>query len=277
MLKFNKRKLGLTTIILLLLLVVLVVNIFDYEFYLFRWLENGVYNLVAFFIGTVENVANSIHDFYQSLFRAQELLQENRALRREISELMIYNISLRELEQENNRLREMLNLEEDLLVNSSLLGARKVGFVPGSWEDRLMISAGTNDGVEDRMPVVSYGGTLLGIIDNAGVSNSQVKLITDPEFSVGARVEREDSRASGIVRGQPGNENLRMERIGWDADISPGDKIVTSGVSGDYPRGLPIGRVIEIEPASYGLSQAAEIDYNLDSRTIEEVFILLDF
>lgn len=275
--KVDKKKIGISSIIIFLVLVLLLVNVFDFDFYLFRWLENGVYNLLAAFIGTAESLASSVENIYSSFFRSRELIQENYRLRQELSELVIYNFSLREIEEENQRLREMLKLEEDLLANPSVVGARRVGLVPASWEKRLMISAGSNDGVEDRMPVVSYGGNLLGIVENAGVSNSQVKLVTDPEFVIGARVAREGSRALGIIRGQPGSSNLLLERIAWDADIEPGDEIVTSGISGDFPRGLPIGVVNSVEPASYGLSQLAEVSFNLEARTIEEVLIITDF
>jgi len=275
--KVTKKKIGLSSIIILLVLMILFVNVFDFDFYLFRWLENGVYNLLAVFIGTVEGITSSVENIYSSFFRSRELIQENHRLRQELSELVIYSISLREIEEENQRLRELLNLKEDLLANPAVVGARRIGMAPASWEKSLMVSAGSNDGVEERMPVVSYGGNLLGMVVNAGVSSSQVKLVTDPEFVAGARVAREDSRALGIIRGQPGSSNLLLERIAWDADIEPEDEIVSSGISGDFPRGLPIGVVINVEPASYGLSQSAEVSFNLDSRTIEEVLIITDF
>jgi len=275
--KITKKKIGISSIIIFLVIMILFVNVFDFDFYLFRWLENGVYNLLAFFIGTVEGITSSVENIYSSFFRSRELIQENHRLRQELSELMIYNISLREIEEENQRLRELLNLKEDLLANPAVVGARRIGLAPASWEKSLMVSAGSNDGVEERMPVVSYGGNLLGMVINAGVSSSQVKLVTDPEFVAGARVAREDSRALGIIRGQPGSSNLLLERIAWDADIEPGDEIVSSGISGDFPRGLPIGVVINVEPASYGLSQSAEVSFNLDSRSIEEVLIITDF
>ncbi len=277
MYKITKKKIGISSIIILLVLMILLVNVFDFDFYLFRWLENGIYNLLAFFISTVESLASSVENIYSSFFRSRELIQENYRLRQELSELMIYNISLKEIEEENQRLRELTNLEEDLLANPTVVGARRVGLAPASWEKSLLVSAGSNDDVSERMPVVSYGGNLLGVVINAGVSSSQVKLVTDPEFVAGARVAREDSRALGIIRGQPGSSNLLLERIAWDADIEPGDEIVTSGISGDFPRGLPIGVVISVEPASYGLSQTAEVSFNLESRTIEEVLIITDF
>ncbi len=277
MFKFTKKNIGISSIIVLLVLMILLVNVFDFDFYLFRWLENGVYNLLAVFIGTVDGITSSVENIYSSFFRSRELIQENHRLRQELSELLIYNISLREIEEENLRLREMLNLKEDLLANPAVVGARRIGLAPASWEKSLMVSAGSNDGVEERMPVVSYGGNLLGMVVNAGVSSSQVKLVTDPEFVAGARVAREESRALGIIRGQPGSSNLLLERIAWDADIEPGDEIVSSGISGDFPRGLPIGVVINVEPASYGLSQSAEVSFNLDSRSIEEVLIITDF
>ena len=118
----------------------------------------------------------------------------------------------------------------------------------------------------------------MGRVDYVGSSSSQVSLIYDPEFVVGGIVQRNESRTIGIVKGQLNNNKMNiMEKISWDADIQKGDIIVTSGFSNNYPKGLPIGKVQEINPDNYGLSQSADIKLFSTINTIEEVLIITDF
>ena len=275
---FNDFRIKITIIFLLILVSVLAVNIFELDFYIFTWLENGIYNIMAPFFNILESTGNYLNGIYQSFFQSRELLEENQRLRQELSEQVIINISLNEVVRENQRMREIYNLDSAYVENLELLGTRVTGQAPSSWEQRIMINKGSNQGVEERLPVISFNGYLIGRIINTGVSSSQIMMVNDPDFSVGARVSRETSRASGVVRGQPGEtDRLIMERIDWDADIKEGDLIITSGISDQYPRGLQIGQVLEVFSDNFGLSKSAYIDYNLGNQDLEELLIILEY
>ena len=275
---FNDFKIKITIIFLLVIFTTLAVNVLELDFYIFTWLENGVYNVLSPFFNILDSTGNYLSGIYQSFFQSRELLEENKRLKRELSEQMIINISLNETVKENRRMRELYNLDSALIENLELLGGRVTGKAPSSWEQRIMLNQGSNQGVEERLPVLSFNGYLAGKIINTGVNSSQVMMINDPDFSVGARVSRGSSRASGVVRGKPGETGqLIMERIDWDADIRQGDLIITSGISDQYPRGLPIGKVTEVFSDNFGLSQSAHIEFNLGSQNLEELLIILEF
>lgn len=275
---FNDFRIKITIIFLLILVSVLAVNIFELDFYIFTWLENGIYNIMSPFFNILESTGNYLNGIYQSFYQSRELLEENQRLRQELSEQVIINISLNEVVRENQRMREIYNLDSAYIENLELLGTRVTGQAPSSWEQRIMINKGSNHGVEERLPVISFNGYLVGRIINTGVNSSQIMMVNDPDFSVGARVSRETSRASGVVRGQPGEtDRLIMERIDWDADIEEGDLIITSGISDQYPRGLQIGRVLEVFSDNFGLSKSAYIDYNLGNQDLEELLIILGY
>ena len=275
---FNEFRIKIIIIFLLILVSVLAVNIFELDFYIFTWLENGIYNIMAPFFNILESTGNYLNGIYQSFYQSRELLEENQRLRQELSEQVIINISLNEVVRENQRMREIYNLDSAYVENLELLGTRVTGQAPSSWEQRIMINKGSNQGVEERLPVISFNGYLIGRIINTGVSSSQIMMVNDPDFSVGARVSRETSRASGVVRGQPGEtDRLIMERIDWDADIKEGDLIITSGISDQYPRGLQIGQVLEVFSDNFGLSKSAYIDYNLGNQDLEELLIILEY
>ena len=275
---FNDYKIKIIIIFLLVIFTTLAVNVLELDFYIFTWLENGVYNVLSPFFNILDSTGNYLSGIYQSFFQSRELLEENKRLERELSEQVIINISLNETAKENRRMRELYNLDSALIENLEFLGGRVTGKASSSWEQRIMLNQGSNQGVEERLPVLSFNGYLAGKIINTGVNSSQVMMINDPDFSVGARVSRESSRASGVVRGKPGETgHLIMERIDWDADIRQGDLIITSGISDQYPRGLPIGKVTEVFSDNFGLSQSAHIEFSLGSQNLEELLIILEF
>jgi len=149
------------------------------------------------------------------------------------------------LEAENARLRELIGL-----------GARlRWGFVPAEAlrgrgvrdESSITLSAGARAGVQKLSPVVAPEG-LVGVVDNVDPTMSQAELWTNSEFRVSAMAE--DASAFGIVQAHAGTGTdagkylMEMRGVPFRTSIKPGTLIVSSGLGGVYPRGIPIGRVI---------------------------------
>ena len=179
-------------------------------------------------------------------------------------------------DRENKRLRELLDFKEK--VEYEMIGAEVTGNSPSVFEQIITINRGRKDGLEERMPVITYNGFLVGRIDYVGSSSAQVRLITDNQFVVGGVVARSDSREIGLVRGSGRrDQNNTMDNIAWDADVEIGDVILTSGLSNNFPEGLKIGQIKSIEPDNYGLSQKAEVELDIQSITIEEVMVIKNF
>jgi rod shape-determining protein MreC len=126
--------------------------------------------------------------------------------------------------------------------------------------------------------VISYQGYLVGRIENFGSSFAQIRLITDHNFVVGGIIARTDSREIGLVRGSGRTDapNI-MDSIAWNADIESGDVVLTSGLSNNFPAGLKIGEVAQVETDNYGLSQKADINLFMNQITLEEVMIIKNF
>ncbi|MEJ6950452.1 rod shape-determining protein MreC [Natronospora cellulosivora (SeqCode)] len=278
------NKLNWTTILISLLVVFLIVGLgfinFP-DFALLNWIEQGIYNVITPVLNFSNGLYYSLGNYWSSIVNSAALIEENKALREEISMYKMEMLYRDYYKNENIRLRELLSFKEQLSFES--IGARVIGYSVTHWGDRMTINRGARDGVQERMPVVTYGGALLGRIETVGAFSSQVLLITDPEFTIGGIVEREESRAIGIVRGQINETSINiMDNISWntrspEGDIELGDNIVSSGLSDSFPRGLPIGRVINIESDSFALSQKAEIELYMSEKTVEEVLIITDF
>ncbi len=241
------------------------------------WLERGIFNITGPIFDYFSKVYNWVSSFWYGIFNTGEILRQNDQLEKKVAALKRQILQLEEFKRENKRLKELLAFK--IYVDEyKVKGARVIGYSPSSLKNIMMIDRGTNDGIREKMPVISYNGTLVGRISYTGSNTSQVQLVNDPEFVVGGIVQREESRAIGLVNGQPDKQDTAiMNKISWDADIKEGDLILTSGLSNNYPRGLPIGSVTKVETDNYGLSLKADINLFLGLKTIEEVLVITEF
>jgi rod shape-determining protein MreC len=122
------------------------------------------------------------------------------------------------------------------------------------------------------MAVVSPEG-IVGHVLQTSPHCAKVLLITDFNSSVDAIIQR--SRAKGLVEGN-GENFCRLKYAPRTHDIQPGDRVVTSGLGGRYPKGLMIGKIRKIKKKSYGLFQQAEIIPSVNFAKLEEVFVITE-
>jgi len=184
--------------------------------------------------------------------------------------LLRYRInSLTEASLENERLRKLLSLKEK--AQFKVLAAGVIGRGADNWNSSVIINKGSDYGINNGMTVINYLG-LVGKVAMAGNRESAVMLLDDANFAVSAIVQR--SRQEGLVSGTMGNA-LLMRYLPKDADIRASDIIVTSGLSGFYPKGLLIGEVIDVGEEFSGLSKFALIKPAADLSALEEVLIIV--
>ena len=273
----NYNRKGLIILIIIVIITGMgIINLRGIPLPYFNWLEKGVYNITSPFVEYFNKIYKSVASYYYGLMNTDDIIAENRELNKEVMSLQREIQQLTTFEKQNKRLRELLAFRN--YIHYKTLGATVIGFGPSNWEYKILIDRGKDDGVKEKMPVISYNGTLVGRVDYVGDSTSQVELIYDPGFIVGGVVQREDSRAIGLVKGQINNKNINiMEKIAWDADIKKDDLILTSGLSNSYPRGLPIGKATSVETDNYGLSLKAEIKLFASLKTLEEVLVITEF
>jgi rod shape-determining protein MreC len=273
---FNNSTIAIGLVILLLIVGIGVVNYIGIKIPYFSLLEKGVFNLLSPLFKMVTGFYNSVTSYWDGLTRSVEIAKQNKRLKRQITNLKRENLTLLKLARQNQRLRKLLSFKE--FVPYETQGATVVGFGPSNWENKIIIDKGENDGLKMKMPVISYNGTLVGHIDYVGAYSSQVKLVNNSDFVIGGIVKRNNSRAIGLIKGRSNNrKENKMEKISWDADIKEGDIVLTSGLSNNYPKALPIGEVIEVSSDNYGVSQSAKIELYFSRNTIEEVLVVTDF
>ncbi len=207
------------------------------------------------------------------LFRGRSADREIERLRERVAALEAENARLREAAVEVARLRRQIGFSQ--AAPPKKLPATIIALRPDRHFHTLVIGRGTRDGVKDRAVVVAPQG-LVGYVYDAAPTTAAVLLLTDGNAAVGARVQREESRATGIAVGDR-TDKLTLRYVDRSADVRPGDVIVTSGLGGEkgiFPKGIPIGVVTEIVGGAGGALRTIRVQPSVDFDRLEEVFVL---
>jgi rod shape-determining protein MreC len=194
---------------------------------------------------------------------------ENRRLREEVQRLRVDALWVTEAVDENRRLRRLLELKNRLPV--ATLPGEVIARDWGGWVRSLTVNRGRGDDVKRLTAVISPDG-LVGRIVDVRVGASIVQVLTDPSSTVGAHAVR--TRTPGIVEGEP-RGTLRFKYMARDgAGIAVDDVIVTSGLGGLFPRGIPIGRVRAIDDRGSALFHYAWLAPVVDFARVDEVLLV---
>ncbi len=181
------------------------------------------------------------HSLSDSLVTRKKLLEENSRLNEEHLRLHSRLQRFAILEEENKRLRELL--ESSMELNERVLVAELIEVDLEPFRRQIVINKGRNQGAYDGQPIVDAGG-IMGQIIHVGPFSSTVLLITDPTHALPVQVNRNGLRAIAVGTGQDGV--LSLEHLPTNADIHEGDLIVSSGLGHRFPRGYPVGTISEI-------------------------------
>lgn len=220
--------------------------------------------------GSSERLAVQASD---SVVSRKELLRENEALRRENQDLHLQLQRAQQIERENERLRQLIGWQQQKRWQVKL--ARVVLRDPANWWRTVQIDLGSRDGVRVNMPVLTTAG-LAGRISSVSLTHSQVVLVGDPNCRVSAVVQNAARDIGVIVPSGPLDPGLvAMAYLPPNANIKPGQTVVTSGDGGIYPKEIPIGMIVDAHAADYGLSTEARVKLAAKVSALEEVWVLL--
>lgn len=198
-----------------------------------------------------------------------ELETENRALRRLNRDLSIEATRLRDAGIKVEALREMLEFRESSPMQ--LRAAEVVGKPTLQLRNYLTIDRGTDDGIEEGMPVLTPAG-LVGRVVGLNQSHAIVLLIINADSRIAARTLR--SRVPGIIRWDK-EEVLLLENVPSVVTQTVGDTVLTSGLSSFYPEDLVIGTIEQVDEEQGTLYHRLTVKPAVDFSTLEEVFVVL--
>jgi rod shape-determining protein MreC len=194
---------------------------------------------------------------------------DNRRLRLENQRLRVDALWVTDAIDENRRLRELLALRNRLPV--ATLAGEVIARDWGGWVRSLTINRGRGDDVKRLTAVISTEG-LVGRVVDVRPGAAIVQVLTDPSSTVGAHALR--TRTPGIVEGEP-RGTIRFKYMARDgAGLAVDDLVVTSGLGGLFPRGIPIGRVRAIDDRGSALFHYAQLVPIVDFARLDEVLLV---
>jgi rod shape-determining protein MreC len=216
----------------------------------------------------VASLPNSFAGFREGIRSREELRQENGHLRREVEDLKLRLLQLTDVENEAQRLGAAVRHATPPMGR---IRAVDVVYVDhASWLRTLLIYCGDVPTRKDQ-PVLSADGLVGRVVTVAG-PYAKVQLVNDRAASVGAMVLR--TRRQGVVRGGGrGSGSLELDYVPRQADVRPGDLVLTAGIDGVYPRGIPVGTVTTVEPGGQ-LFHKIQLAPAVDFGALDQVYLL---
>jgi rod shape-determining protein MreC len=227
------------------------------------------------FTATQDWITGRVRRAESTLATSQDLsvLQaENEQLRSQVAELERQNEELMEVYAEYTLLSALLDYAREN-PQYRRVAADIIGWDTSNFVRTIVINRGEEEGIAVGMPVETERG-LVGRVVAVSPHAAQVQLLTDPGSAINARLGA--SRADGVVEGQL-TGYLRMKWLEQDIPISENELVMTSGLGGNFPPDLVIGRVTQFEQSASELFQEAEVRPAVDFDRLEIVLIITDF
>mgnify|MGYP000930421318 CR=1 FL=1 len=218
---------------------------------------------------TINTSLRGLQDAWKRYLFLVGLEDENRRLRQQNAALNDQLNLHREGYLEGIRLQKLLKLTEDL--PNRTVAARVVDRGRSSLFKMILINKGTADGLRVGLPVLSEQGVVGRIIETSWHA-SQVLLLIDENSNIDAMIQR--TRAQGILQGA-GTAGCNMKYISRVEEVEAGDVVISSGLSGVFPKGLLLGVVTRTSQTGEGLFQKIDVAPTADLKKMEEVVVLV--
>lgn len=264
---FSRKNLKFFSIVIALSLVIIIS---------LRGADNPVKGLVlrisSPFLKTFRIFSSGTAGFIDFLGSIGDLKKENENLLKKNQELLAENTRLSDMEHENQVLREELNLAPR--KEFDLEAAFVIAQDPQGLGNFVLIDKGADKGIKIGMPAIVSNGILVGRVSEVYPNTTKVTLIADPASAINAEVQ--DSGAKGIVNGEFGL-GLKMNMISQTEEIKEGDTVISSGLGGEMPRGLTIGRIDNVGQSEDKLFQEASVLPAVNYGDLRVVFIVKKF
>lgn len=237
--------------------------------------ENIIHNLYSPFQKWTGNIRGNWGGISYIFSEKRSLIERIDTLEEKNKQLSLDNQMLREYQSEAERLKKILKFKEANIKKYTLLEARVIARSPNNWYKTIVINRGENHGVYYGMPVITPEG-LVGKIMRVNNTTAEVNLLTDREMAVGVILQR-TRETNGLVEGLGDGNLLRMGNIPYYSSVEVNDRVITSGLSTTYPKGIDVGIISKISREPNGLLLTAEVKPVVDFDRLEEVMVIIDY
>ena len=210
----------------------------------------------------------SVSGLWQEYVDLRGVRKENLVLHDRLQALEGRNSALLEFEFQNKTLRSLLDMTEQQQLQGKV--ADVIGYDPSSWQRAVVLNRGAEDNIQQGMAVVSGSG-LVGQVTSVGRRSSRVLLISDPLSGVDAMIQ--GNRARGIIEGS-GDGNCIWKFVVREEEVNIGDRVISSGLDGIYPRGLLIGVVTDVSGRPDSMFHDIRVKPSVNMDKVESVMIV---
>ncbi len=238
--------------------------------------ESAVQTILLPFRKATDAIVRQAERYYNYIFQYEALEAENEALRNRVTQMEDEIRTADELQRENERLRQLLNLtaeHEDYVLASAYI----VSWDSSNWKSTFTIGKGRNSGIDIGLVAVTEYGQVVGLVTDVGPNWATVTTVLDSSLEISATVA--STGYNGIVQGAyaTGQEGLlRMRYLPTDSVLRNNDQVLTTG-STLYPRRLIIGYIIDADFDETGVAKYAILQPAADFDDLEQVFIITSY
>ncbi len=231
--------------------------------------EELVVEITAPFQRLIKGTIKTTKGIWLKYFALIDTYDENARLKTEIESLRMKDSLSRERLATHERLQELFQFKET--YDWPVVAAQVIGHDPSGWFESVIIDKGEDAGLKANMPVVNASG-VVGRIVAVSANYAKVLLIIDQNSAVDCIIQR--SRDGGVLKGLS-SEVCMLDYVLETSDVNVGDKVVTSGLGGVYPKGLDVGEVLEVVTTPGELFRDIKVRPMVDFSKLEELLVIL--
>lgn len=227
------------------------------------WVQTAFHTPVQFVTGIFDNIED-----------IKETYQQNEMLKSRLADFKGLLYEVQGLRKENEELRSLLDKKESIRDYEPIQASVIARSPEPHWFEQLTINKGQRHGVKPDMAVITGEG-LIGKVQTTSAITSTVRLLTGFDRSTRIHAMVPKNNVYGLIEGaQDEEERLMLKHIPYDAEIEKGQKVVSSGMGGVFPRDLLIGEIEEVVVDEYGLTQTAYINPAANLYDINHVSVV---
>ena len=226
----------------------------------------------------INAVVNWTEEKYSDAFEQEQLKQENEELKKRVSELEEKEREYEAALQENERLRNVLELRPKERSFDELESAMVTARETSNWASTLTLSKGSAAGIAAGNCVITETGVLVGVVSEVGTNWCTVSTVINTDIEMGGIVTR--TYSAGVLEGDfslMSQGKLKLNYLPEGAQLVSGDEVLTSGKGDVYPSGLVVGQVEGVFTDPSGMTRYAVVTPDVDLSSLIEVFVIKDF
>ncbi|MFJ8116627.1 rod shape-determining protein MreC [Bacillus mycoides] len=266
----NKR---LIVLLVSIILLVALIGISLKERNSLSWPEQFIKDTVGVVERVFQKPANYVAGFFENVEDVKRTYEENKKLKAKLDSTADLSAVVKNLDDENKKLRELTGKEKSR-GDYTEVQASVVSRNPDKWYDLVGIDKGAQQGIKKDMAVVTPKG-LVGRVKSVSQFTSSVELLSSMSRTnrVSAIVQGQEN-IFGLIEGYDKEKQLLLfTKISSDAVVQKDQLVVTSGLGDIFPKGLAIGKIVDVQPDPYGLTKTAYVKPSADLNDVEHIIV----